>query len=210
MDLRLIPLMLCFVYLMLGASIGCLGYWLMPRDPPLQHGWARILAGMGIGVLLVQFAAGMIPGRGGSPFFSGLVATVIALGWVFVRFHRPILSWYYHLTPHPAADAVDQATLQGQPLDAAAVASLAGLPSTGDPTRDAVLAAQARALAERWRAHEATLVKAETRLMAEEAERLRQDNLLAVAQTELAKAALAHEIQAARVAELERQRGDHE
>lgn len=179
------------------------GAWTMP--PLFGTRATRAMAGAGLGIPgLLMFVTTGATGPDGAAF-AMFAAMIAFFAWVASWLYEPALRAYYHLTPHPAAEAIEEAIYGGEQLDASIASALRSVGPTGDRIYDEVLAEQARSLATRAHDTRARLAREEAHIMAEEAARLQKANELARAQRDLAEAALAYEKQAARLAELKRE-----
>lgn len=146
--------------------------------------WILILAGRNIGALFV------IP----------------LIGWTAFLHREWILSWFYSLTPHPAARIADQALKSGGTLNVDAFANAVREAMGENEYERAARAKQLEEMAGEWRDHELRLREGEAQVMEADRQELAKSNELVRAQVEALEAAIAHERAAARFEELQRAR----
>lgn len=137
---------------------------------------------------------------------SGSMGIVFALGlfgWAIYLRREVFLRWYYLLTPHPAAKLVDRVLQNGEALDADAFAE--AIRASGEnPTQRAVQAEQVAVVTKRWREHERAIRADEASVIDAERREAASENALLQAQADAIEAAIAHELAAARLEELQR------
>lgn len=203
----------------LVAMSAALPVFAVERHAPDSSHLASQMAGMGIALMLVvvtvvfwdhlfeNAATGSVTaGLWVMLLISGPLGIIFALaifGWVIYLRREVFMRWYYLLTPHPVEKLVDRVLQDGEPLDADAFAE--AIRTSGEnPVELAVRAEQVAAVTKRWREHEQALRANEANIIDSERERAASESALLQAQTEALEAAIAHQLAAARLEELQR------
>lgn len=142
-------------------------------------------------------------------FVTGNASWIFGLSifaWTAYLHREWILSWYYSLTPHPAARIVDRAFKESGSLDVDAFAEAVRDAKGENEYERAARTKQLDQITERWRARERGLREQEARVVESERREMAKENELLHAQTDALEAAIAHEKAAARFEELQRTR----
>ena len=137
---------------------------------------------------------------------AGGLFGLLLIGWVVYLNREWILSWYYSLTPHPAARIVDRALKGGGSLNVDAFAAAIREATGENEYERAARTKQVGRITERWRENERSLRKSEAHAVESERREIAKENELLHAQAEALEAAIAHEKAAARFEELQRAR----
>jgi hypothetical protein len=142
------------------------------------------------------------------------LAVVGCIGWGALKIlssWESILRWWYELTPHPAREIVDDAILHGKRIDIDAWSRTFTVAAANDIERE-VRASQLRAEAERLRQHqraleaEAARRQEHARKLAEQRAQAEREVNVGAAAEEALKAAIEHEVAAARAEALRRRK----
>ncbi len=136
----------------------------------------------------------------------GALFVIPLIGWTAFLHREWILSWFYSLTPHPAASIADQALKGGGTLNVDAFAKAIREATGENEYERAARAKQLEEMAEEWRDHERRLREGEAQVMEADRQEMAKSNELVRAQVEALEAAIAHERAAARFEELQRAR----
>ena len=136
----------------------------------------------------------------------GALLVFLLIGWTAFLHREWILSWFYSLTPHPAARIADQALKGGGTLNVDAFAKAIHEATGENEYERAARAKQLEEMAEEWRDHERRLREGEAQVMEADRQEMAESNELVRAQVEALEAAIAHERAAARFEELQRAR----
>jgi hypothetical protein len=163
--------------------------------------WRKLFQSKPVGTVSFVLWA-LILGGGNAGGLFGL----LLIGWIVYLNREWILSWFYSLTPHPAARIVDRAFKESGSLDVDAFAEAIRDAKGENEYERAARTKQLDQITERWRERERGLREQEARVVESERREMAKENELLHAQTDALEAAIAHEKAAARFEELQRTR----
>lgn len=197
-----VPLLRSAFFQLMGVVLLFGGFVLYPAIPLNLFG-LRIGLGVVTGLVFVAAGQALIHGRSS---LAIVPANLLLIGWLAnlaVGAIPFLLRWQYRLTPHPAHHLVERAIESGEALDGDAFdAAVDRALGTSNATEAQVRTEQARALTARWREHEGSLRARQAVAFRAAAERHQREAEVSEAQVELKRAAVDHELAAARYAAL--------